>query len=893
MKRSASLSISFGVVAVAMLLGIYTVVGVLPERLRGEAELWLEETTGGPVDFRELRLVVGFPMHLEVGGLVALGDSLRVERISLRFSVVSLLTGEPRTSRVVVEGAEVDLPVGPGGILDASDLPGPGAEGEFIDAEVLFASFENTLGELLAGPAFADSIELRESRIDFVPTQPGSPAPAFRLDALTGHFQRSRLRGVTQVWLSAGLRIGSAVPSRVELTGSRARDGGVRLSLVTSGLELGALSDRLGTGSELWGFAGQLEGVVKFSSPAPSSSTLSLDVVLRDPLLPDRVLGQALGVDRLLVRGLVGVDRDGLREAFLDVLGERLELRLSAPAPGPLNADTPLDFAFKVAGLEVSAIRGLWERVVGDEEVALRTSLDSVEGGRVEVLDARARYSLGDWTRLVTEGTVERPRDLQIATKVEGLDVVLPDERRLQRVDGRLEWDPDRLHVQLDRAFLEGVRLPAADLEVAGFTHFFTADAAMRSLRPGSVPIPGAELLRELLEPEGETGPGPRVALEVDFLHHPALLWPLEAAEMSLEVGQDASEIRVSTARWGGVPLRARATLPHAEAGRLRLRVDAESPSEHADAESGEIVEGIWARGRFDMGPLDLPDWQQRDARASFEIHEGELRLEEVEIGLTPRGELHGGARFDLRTADALPCEVDLRVIDGQTESLLWLMGLDRRTASGTLNISGSLIGEVTRELPLFAGLDGELLLRAHEGSIDQSLPPLVALALASQTFDTFRRSDSLRYDEWETTLSFRDGRVSTEGFELDGPDLRLFAAGGIDLLREPHLLEAEIAVFLFRQLDRALGEIPILNWVLMGRNENLLAAFFELEGPWNEPEARALPLRTLSEGPAGDMILAIPDVMQRGLRALSALLGAEPDPEVDSSDSFSGGGES
>ena len=121
---------------------------------------------------------------------------------------------------------------------------------------------------------------------------------------------------------------------------------------------------------------------------------------------------------------------------------------------------------------------------------------------------------------------------------------------------------------------------------------------------------------------------------------------------------------------------------------------------------------------------------------------------------------------------------------------------------------------------------------------------------------------------------------MSTDAFNLDGPDLRMFASGRLDLARPPHGIEAEVVLFLFRQIDRAIEKIPILNSILLGENENLVAAYFELEGPWEDPVARSRPLRTLREGPGSGVIQGIPRVVERGVRAIGELLGSAPGGE-------------
>src|SRR5690606_29007660 len=131
-----------------------------------------------------------------------------------------------------------------------------------------------------------------------------------------------------------------------------------------------------------------------------------------------------------------------------------------------------------------------------------------------------------------------------------------------------------------------------------------------------------------------------------------------------------------------------------------------------------------------------------------------------------------------------------------------------------------------------------------------------------------------------ESRFALEAGRMQTDALELEGPDLRLFASGRLDWGRSPAEVDAEVGLFLFRQLDRALELIPLVNVLLLGDDENLVAAYFGLEGPWHDPVAVAKPLRTLEEGPTAVITQGIPNVMRQGLRALGGLFrGASPAP--------------
>ena len=69
------------------------------------------------------------------------------------------------------------------------------------------------------------------------------------------------------------------------------------------------------------------------------------------------------------------------------------------------------------------------------------------------------------------------------------------------------------------------------------------------------------------------------------------------------------------------------------------------------------------------------------------------------------------------------------------------------------------------------------------------------------------------------------------------------------------------------------ISRLPLLNRVLLGEDENLINAYFALSGPLGEPEARLIPVKTLSAGPASFMLEGFPAFVRGGLSRLRSML--------------------
>jgi hypothetical protein len=122
---------------------------------------------------------------------------------------------------------------------------------------------------------------------------------------------------------------------------------------------------------------------------------------------------------------------------------------------------------------------------------------------------------------------------------------------------------------------------------------------------------------------------------------------------------------------------------------------------------------------------------------------------------------------------------------------------------------------------------------------------------------------------------------MHTEAFSLEGPELGVLASGDVELMSEGKPVDAKVAVFLYPKLDRVLGKIPILSQILLGTDSNLVAAYFQVKGPWGDPEVKSI-LLPASAGPTSIVLQGVPLFVKRGFKALGSLIRPEPSESED-----------
>ena len=102
--------------------------------------------------------------------------------------------------------------------------------------------------------------------------------------------------------------------------------------------------------------------------------------------------------------------------------------------------------------------------------------------------------------------------------------------------------------------------------------------------------------------------------------------------------------------------------------------------------------------------------------------------------------------------------------------------------------------------------------------------------------------------------------------------------ASGAGAVVDPYAVEGVIGLFFFPGLDSMIDRVPILNRVILGRNNNLVGAYFSITGRWGQPEARLIPIQTLATGPTGFLTEGLPSFVMGGIRRIQSVLQPSED---------------
>jgi len=874
-----------------------------PAQLRGELEVRLGELVDGEVRIPELRLSLGWGLQLigtDIEAWPGQGGqaqaALRIDRVTAELRPFAALTGQRQLRLLRIEGATLRVARHAGGgwtPAPADSLFQRGTEASDAQPDEWLqplVALETLAHRVLGGSLAADIMELQGGTLllEDARAAPGSLLRSASIHGLRGSLHR-RWWNDTQLRLRGTLRGGDAEVCSFELVSDRDREGGLGIGFALDDFDLQTLAPWLGELSPDSRLSGRLRGAANFATRRPGHGRLELDLVATD--LESRVASSQSGearparrqIPRAELRGELEITPEQVHVEGLRVFTEPFSLEFDGSLGRPLRADSPSQLAVVVQNASLTHLRHLigWLPAIRREDA--EGIVSPLEHGDVTLLRVGGAHSVSGWQRFLTGRTDRLPRDFVVDARLAETTLRVGDAERLEQLEGRLWWTGDRLEIRGATALLNGNPLPRLDLSLDGVQHLFTTQPAARRRQPGAQDLPGLRTLWDALagEPGEEPARVERLVLEVERLDHPIFVWPLEGLTARLEPIAGGLHIETAGGTLAGAPL----------SGELQWLVQPEpavSARLHLDApvarEPVLLPPGHWLAARFESGQLEAGSWQHRSARGSLRAQGAAIEIADAEIALAPRGQASGRAHFDLSSGAAVPFELEFDVQEGDVQALGTVVGLPAELATGQLRTSGSLSGKLGGG-PVEATLSGQVQLDARDGRISRSVPAVMAVAMASDMVNPFARKEQVRYDRIASQIEIEDGKLRSEELTLEGPDLRAVASGGVDLADPAHPLDVEVVLFLLRPVDVVLEKIPVVNYILLGGDQNLVAAHFDLVGPWNDPESNMIPHRSFTHGAGSLVFERFPSLVRRGFEALDSLFsrGGAADHEADS----------
>lgn len=227
-------------------------------------------------------------------------------------------------------------------------------------------------------------------------------------------------------------------------------------------------------------------------------------------------------------------------------------------------------------------------------------------------------------------------------------------------------------------------------------------------------------------------------------------------------------------------------------------------------------------------------------------------------------GKASGKVRIDKSLPTSPRYQVSFSIDKVSCEQFITLMDSHNKLISGTLSLTGDLTAKGQNSSELKKTALGNIHMRIEEGTIKR-FPILSKIFSILNVYQLLKLqlpdmvSGGMPYNTINAGIGVKDGIMSTTDLFISSNAMNISAVGSVDSVHET--LDMKIGVKPLQTVDRVVSNIPIIGWVLTGKDKTLITAYFEAKGDLKDPKVTAIPIQSLSKGVLGifSRILQLP----------------------------------
>ena len=193
-------------------------------------------------------------------------------------------------------------------------------------------------------------------------------------------------------------------------------------------------------------------------------------------------------------------------------------------------------------------------------------------------------------------------------------------------------------------------------------------------------------------------------------------------------------------------------------------------------------------------------------------------------------------------------------------KALLDKQTLDKQLMTGLMTMEGALQGHGRNPLGVLPTLKGTLKLTIKDGRIKRGvvIPKILAIMNLPNMLqgEVDLAKDGYPFDRQTGTFTIVDGRIVSTDMVMDGPVVKMTAAGQYDLVNDD--LDVVTAVSPLGSYFKLLKEIPLVHLLLDDEEQGIDLAMFSVKGPFQNPAIEPLAVESVAFGLTGFAKLAL-----------------------------------
>ena len=171
---------------------------------------------------------------------------------------------------------------------------------------------------------------------------------------------------------------------------------------------------------------------------------------------------------------------------------------------------------------------------------------------------------------------------------------------------------------------------------------------------------------------------------------------------------------------------------------------------------------------------------------------------------------------------------------------------------TGNLSLHGNLTARGENLTEIKKSALGNIQLQMSKGTLRQfsALSKVFSILNFSQLLK-FQLpdmvADGMPYNTIKGSFSVKDGILASQDLLINSDAINISVIGTADIVKEQ--LNVTLGVQPLQTVDKIVNRIPIVGWILTGKDRDIVTAYFEAKGTWSDPQVNAIPVKSLGKG--------------------------------------------
>ena len=256
---------------------------------------------------------------------------------------------------------------------------------------------------------------------------------------------------------------------------------------------------------------------------------------------------------------------------------------------------------------------------------------------------------------------------------------------------------------------------------------------------------------------------------------------------------------------------------------------------------------------KVDLTQLDYKWLTLEDVSGTFLLKDKEIIFDRFRIG--SKNEIEGQGKFSVESSDSISFETRLKADKIPTKSFLAMFGKHFKNGlTGKFkNLKLILKSRGQKFSENIRNLNGKLSFHLANGEIDTKKlhKGVVSLFDLEQLLETKNEKDEdkepSKYERISGDFVYTGGIAETNNLVYETDQRKSAIAGKFDL--NELKMDTEVGVAHLPGLDKLLNQIPIVGSILTAGDEgSLIKTYYDVNGPFDNPEVTAIPFTSLSK---------------------------------------------